>query len=74
MCGFGGVVVITSASHAEGLGFEPRSNLLVFFFTFFFRVGLMGNPSDMFNGKTLALSVKNFWSEVTITPSTRLVS
>lgn len=24
---FGGVVVITSALHAEGLGFEPRPNL-----------------------------------------------
>ena len=71
---FGGVVVITSASHAEGLGFEPRSNL--FFFPFFFlhpRVGLMGNPSDQFNGKSMALSIKNFWAEVTITPSTRLV-
>ena len=72
---FGGVVVITSASHAEGLGFEPRSNLL---FSFFFlllhpRVGLMGNPSDQFNGKSMALSIKNFWAEVTITPSTRLV-
>ena len=28
---FGGVVVITSALHAEGLGFEPRPNLLFFF-------------------------------------------
>ena len=25
--GFGGVVVITSALHAEGPGFNPRSNL-----------------------------------------------
>ncbi len=27
-CGFPGVVVITSALHAEGLGFDPRGNLL----------------------------------------------
>ena len=26
-CRFGGVVVITSALHAEGPGFNPRSNL-----------------------------------------------
>ncbi len=28
VCGFPGVVVITSASHAEGLGIDPRGNLL----------------------------------------------
>ncbi len=38
---FPGVVVITSASHAEGLGFDPRGNLFLFFavdswFLFFF--------------------------------------
>ena len=30
------------------------------------RVGLMGNPSDGFYGKTIALSIENFWAEVTI--------
>ena len=29
---FVGVVVITSALHAEGLGFEPRTNLFIRFF------------------------------------------
>ena len=28
------------------------------------RAGLLGNPSDGYNGKTIALSVRNFWSEV----------
>ena len=28
------------------------------------RVGLMGNPSDGFYGKTISLSIKNFWAEV----------
>ena len=28
--GFCGVVVITSASHAEGREFEPRQNLIIF--------------------------------------------
>lgn len=37
------------------------------------RVGLMGNPSDGFFGKTLSLSIKNFWAEVSICESARLV-
>jgi hypothetical protein len=28
------------------------------------RVGLVGNPSDGFFGKTIAVSVANFWAEV----------
>lgn len=32
----------------------------------------MGNPSDGFNGKTISLSIRNFWAEVTIAPSERL--
>mmetsp|Transcript_67077 Transcript_67077/g.212298 ORF Transcript_67077/g.212298 Transcript_67077/m.212298 type:complete len:340 (-) Transcript_67077:165-1184(-) len=28
------------------------------------RIGLMGNPSDGFYGKTVAVSVENFWAEV----------
>ena len=40
----------------------------------YFRVGLMGNPSDGFHGKTISLSIANFWAEVTITESEKLVS
>ena len=36
------------------------------------RVGLMGNPSDGYFGKTLGLSVKNFWATVTLEASDRL--
>ncbi|XP_043195187.1 glucuronokinase 1-like [Amphibalanus amphitrite] len=36
------------------------------------RVGLMGNPSDGFHGKTIALSIENFWAEVTISESATL--
>eukprot|EP00659_Diplonema_papillatum_P004524 gene4524-7005_t len=36
------------------------------------RVGLLGNPSDGFNGKTISLSIENFWAEVTIRESERL--
>lgn len=36
------------------------------------RVGLIGNPSDGFNGKTISLTIGNFWAEVTIKPSAKL--
>lgn len=32
------------------------------------RVGLMGNPSDGFYGKTMSLLISNFWAEVTLLP------
>ncbi|KIY97381.1 hypothetical protein MNEG_10582 [Monoraphidium neglectum] len=32
------------------------------------RVGLLGNPSDGFYGKTLSLSLANFYAEVTLAP------
>jgi len=37
------------------------------------RIGLMGNPSDGFNGKTLSILVANFGATVTLTPSATLV-
>ena len=33
------------------------------------RVGLLGNPSDGFNGKTISLTIRNFWAEVTVQDS-----
>ncbi|KAG2200433.1 hypothetical protein INT46_002066 [Mucor plumbeus] len=33
------------------------------------RVGLMGNPSDGFYGKTMSLLISNFWAEVTLIPN-----
>ncbi len=38
------------------------------------RIGLMGNPSDGFFGKTISLSIANFWAEVTIVESSKLAS
>ncbi|KAG2188493.1 hypothetical protein INT44_001247 [Umbelopsis vinacea] len=35
----------------------------------FARVGLMGNPSDGFYGKTMSLLISNFWAEVTLIPN-----
>ncbi|KAI9283225.1 hypothetical protein BY458DRAFT_427791, partial [Sporodiniella umbellata] len=32
------------------------------------RVGLMGNPSDGFFGKTMSLLISNFWAEATLIP------
>lgn len=33
------------------------------------RVGLMGNPSDNFNGKCISLTVKNYWVDVLLLPT-----
>jgi len=38
----------------------------------FGRVGLLGNPSDGYGGKTISLIVPNFAAEVTLRPSERL--
>ncbi|EGD74001.1 hypothetical protein PTSG_05698 [Salpingoeca rosetta] len=37
------------------------------------RVGLMGNPSDGFFGKTISLAIRNYWAQATITPNDTLV-
>ena len=36
------------------------------------RIGIMGNPSDGFYGRTIAGSIKNFYAEVTLTESATL--
>ncbi|XP_028666078.1 glucuronokinase with putative uridyl pyrophosphorylase [Erpetoichthys calabaricus] len=36
------------------------------------RIGIMGNPSDGFHGKTIAMTIANFWAEVTLTESQTL--
>lgn len=41
--------------------------------TAYARVGLLGNPSDGYFGKTLAFSVRNFAATVTLEPSESLV-
>ncbi|CAG8752296.1 5176_t:CDS:2, partial [Racocetra fulgida] len=33
------------------------------------RIGLMGNPSDGFNGKTISLLISNFFAEITLIPN-----
>lgn len=35
----------------------------------FSRIGLLGNPSDGFRGKTISVSCANFWAEVTLKPA-----
>eukprot|EP00239_Pterosperma_sp_CCMP1384_P003867 CAMPEP_0197844330 /NCGR_PEP_ID=MMETSP1438-20131217/1313_1 /TAXON_ID=1461541 /ORGANISM="Pterosperma sp., Strain CCMP1384" /LENGTH=369 /DNA_ID=CAMNT_0043455057 /DNA_START=85 /DNA_END=1194 /DNA_ORIENTATION=+ len=36
------------------------------------RVGLLGNPSDGFNGRTISLSLENYYAEVTLTPARKV--
>ena len=37
------------------------------------RIGLIGNPSDGFHGKTISMSIANFWADVTIKASEKLI-
>lgn len=37
------------------------------------RVGLLGNPSDVYYGRTISLSLGNFWATVQLHPSDDLV-
>ncbi|XWS44109.1 hypothetical protein CRYUN_Cryun15aG0016500 [Craigia yunnanensis] len=39
----------------------------------FARVGLLGNPSDVYFGKTISFSLGNFWASVKLEPSRHLV-
>lgn len=36
------------------------------------RIGLLGNPSDGYNGRCLSLSLQNFWAEVIIKPASKI--
>ena len=38
----------------------------------FARAGLLGNPSDGYNGKTISVSIKDFYAEVTLAQSSKL--
>nr|XP_043606193.1 glucuronokinase 1-like [Erigeron canadensis] len=33
------------------------------------RIGLLGNPSDVYNGRTISLNIENFWAYVRLEPS-----
>ncbi|KAM8927621.1 uncharacterized protein RCH25_007855 [Pelodytes ibericus] len=37
------------------------------------RIGIIGNPSDGYYGKTISMSIANFWAEVTISESKTLI-
>lgn len=37
------------------------------------RIGLLGNPSDVYYGRTISLSLANFWASVRLQPSKDLV-
>ncbi|KAJ1175301.1 hypothetical protein NDU88_000589 [Pleurodeles waltl] len=37
------------------------------------RIGIIGNPSDGYNGKTIAMTIANFWAESTISESKQLI-
>ncbi|KAL3529156.1 hypothetical protein ACH5RR_008478 [Cinchona calisaya] len=37
------------------------------------RIGLLGNPSDVYHGRTISFSLRNFWASVRLQPSKDLV-
>lgn len=37
------------------------------------RVGLLGNPSDVYYGRTISFSLGNFWASVRLKPSQDLL-
>jgi hypothetical protein len=37
------------------------------------RVGLLGNPSDVYYGRTISFSLANFWATVKLQPSHHLI-
>ncbi|KAI7734784.1 hypothetical protein M8C21_007090 [Ambrosia artemisiifolia] len=39
----------------------------------FARIGLLGNPSDVYYGRTISLNIQNFWASVRLQPSSDLV-
>ena len=49
------------------------TNTLLAFLIFDTLLQIMGNPSDGFYGKTISLSIQNFWAEVTIYESEKLI-
>ncbi|KAJ0667800.1 putative glucuronokinase [Helianthus annuus] len=38
----------------------------------FARIGLLGNPSDVYYGRTISLNIQNFWATVRLQPSSDL--
>ncbi|KAL9246572.1 hypothetical protein vseg_020090 [Gypsophila vaccaria] len=37
------------------------------------RIGLLGNPSDVYYGNTIAISISNFWANAKLEPSNHLI-
>lgn len=37
------------------------------------RVGFLGNPSDVYYGRTISFTISNFWASVRLQPSDNLV-
>ena len=65
---------ITRRAYARvGVRERPKVGMPSILITFvFYLFQLMGNPSDGFFGKTISLSIRNFWAEVSISESSKL--
>lgn len=55
-----GVLVSEPATHLQPLNDAPN----IITSRVHARIGLLGNPSDGYNGKTISFALANFWAEV----------
>lgn len=55
----------------EGASSNPASSVIEH--RAYARVGLLGNPSDVYYGRTISFTLGNFWASVRLQPSDELV-
>lgn len=68
----GGSVSSDAADERTGTGSAPLPPPLIEHKAYA-RVGLLGNPSDVYFGRTISFSLANFWASVRLQPSDDLV-
>lgn len=57
----------------EGNGAPPPPSAAIIEHKAYARIGLLGNPSDVYYGRTISLNISNFWASVRLEPSSDLV-
>ena len=62
--------IFSAANSNEPASFDSINSVTVRSYA---RTGLMGNPSDGMYGKTLGITVSNFWAEVHLSASDRII-
>ncbi|RVW78589.1 Glucuronokinase 1 [Vitis vinifera] len=63
----------TQIEVSEEMGFDANASSASIEHKAYARVGLLGNPSDVYYGRTISFSLGNFWASVRLQPSEDLV-